>query len=312
MSKVAIPKFQLQERLPMKKISVNHALVTDIFSMNNEEYQKALRGEERKFLEANTAKHGTVKSYYWLKVLDDKRVKINAPLDELDRDILDACISAQEHGFIAFTYDGIYHSITGNTNPDVKPTDAWKKEIADRVDRLACIRVTVDTSDAHKAGIYRKDSDIKFKGSLLPCEVIEAYVNGQLMNGVIHFLAESPLLRIARARSGKNKEAAQILTYATALLNVPNQRNTPITNRITNYIVRRVVVAKQHSNMTRTIRLDTLFKQCGLADADRRRKLEYRKSIEAVMKSLVDKGEIQSFEFVQESGQFTKITFNFS
>ena len=308
-------KFQIQSRT-MQCVSVNHDLAQKLFSFTPDEFQHALHGGRCEFMEKT--KNGAVKSYFWLKLLKDKctapfffkgTITLSKPLDELDRSIFDACISARCAKAECITCAGIWHSITGNDDPKEQPTDAWKKEIAERVGKLACIRLTVDVSDAVKAKIYPAEIEHRFRGYLLPCSVVEAFVNGQLVDGVVKFLDESPLLRIARVRASKQK---QLLSFSKELLDVPNQRHTPTTIRITNYIVRRVEAAKQHSNLQKSIRFETLFKQCGLAKADRGAKRDARKIVEAVMKSLVEKKEIQSFEFVKEGGQFTKITFNFN
>lgn len=273
--------------------------------MTAAEFEAIMTADKRKFLEAKT-KHGRIESSYWLSPLKDKNVNLSQPLDEFDRAIVDSYISAQVIGNPCITATGIWRGITGKS--DAEPTPALKREILRRVDRLACIRLTVDLSDACDKKIY--PAEMTCKSMLLPCDIIETKLNGQIVDGIIYFNGTPPLLRLAQARS-KKKQVAQILTYDVDLLNVPNQRHTPTTIKITNYIVRRVEESKQHSNMARTILLSTLIRQCGLEDADRFKKRNMRKIIEAVMKSLIDKGEIESFELVKDHGQFTKITFNF-
>jgi len=308
MEKERFRKIQLQKR-PTKHISVNDALTVDLFSMTDKEYRQVLSGNERKFREAETKKHGIVESRYWLEILDDERVKISNPLEEFDRDILDACITEQTSGGECTTTSRIWRAITGN--PEAEPTPSLKKEIAERVDRLACTRIVVDISKAHKAGIYRQDTKLKLKSFLLPCEIAETYVNGRFVESAIHFNGESPLVKLARARSGKKKKSAQILTYENTLLDVTSQRNTPTTTAITNYLLRRIEAAKQHTNLKRCILFDTLLARCGLTEATWRQRQETRKTIETVMKSFVEKEEIKSFEFIKEHGQFVKITFEF-
>ena len=301
------PKVQLQSR-PTRRISVNDALTQRLFSMSADEYERALSGEESGYLEAENKKHGKVTSHYWLKVLDDERVKISAPLDEFDRDILDACISAQATGNPCVTVKGIWRGMTGKTTTDVKLTPSLRKEILERVDRLAVTRLTVDVSDACNKGLYPADMKFKIRASLLPCRIAEAELNGQLVDAVIHFDGESPILQIARAR-GKR---AQILTYDTALLDVPNQRHTPTTIAITNYLLRRIEAAKAHTNLKRTICFPSLWKNCGLTGADKYQRREHRKTVETTLKSFVEAGLIEAFELVKERGEFSKITFKFS
>lgn len=303
-------KFQVQERPKTMKV-VNNSLADDLFDMNADEFKKLLAGENRKFLEASKTKHGAIESKYWLKYLDeaDDSVKIARPLDEYDRDILNACITAQDLGNEVITATGIWRIITGNA--DAEPTEAVKKEILDRVDRMSITRLIVDTTDAHNAGLYAPETKIKLKSVLLPCEVIECEINGQLVDAAVVFTKSSPLLRIARDHVGKKKNTAQILSYPLELLEVKGQRNTPTTTAIKNYIVRRVENAKKHPSQQRSILFSTLFARCGLADADRFKRRECRKIAEDVMKSLVEKKEIAAFELVKEQGEFIRITFSF-
>ena len=296
---------------PNKRISVNDALTNDIFSLTDEDFQKTIGdGEARQFLEGRTSKHGRIQSSYWLSVLDEGNVNISRPLDEFDRDILDACLSAQSSGNEVITERGIWKFITGNR--DAEPTSALRKEILERIDKLASIRLTVDISHAVKAGFYPSGTTCRIRSTVLPCDVIEATVNGQIISSVIKFRGESPLLSIARSRGGKRKQAAQILTYDNRLLKVSNQRWTATTIGISNYIVRRVVTAKNHKNTAKTILFSTLLKHCGLSDAGKWQRQDVRKATKNVMQHLVNVGEIQRFEFVKDGGEFTKITFSFN
>ena len=55
--------------------------------------------------------------------------------------------------------------------------------------------------------------------NLLFTDIIDAKINGKVMEGVIFFKANSPLIQIADAKN-------QIVRYPHELLNVPNQDNT--------------------------------------------------------------------------------------
>ena len=306
-----VPKFQLQSR-PTTRISVNDALTQNLFSMTADEFMRTINGEERKFLEAKTKKHGVITSSYWLKCLDDEHVKISEPLDELDRAILDACISAQQAGCECLTLRGIWRDVTGKQDADFKLTPALKKEMFERVNKLFNLRLTVDITDACRGKIYADGTKFRIRAPLLPCEILEAAeINGQLVPVVIVFKGESLLLRIARARNGNKKQSAQILRYPVELLDIPHQRDTPAMAAVKNYLVRRIETAKRHNNVARCIRFSTLMSCCGLSDADRFKKREVRKVIKNVMEALVDTGEIRNFSFLEEKRAVAKITFEF-
>lgn len=298
--------YQIQGRVE-KIMSVNDALTQGLFSLSADEFKKLIEGEERKFLESKTKKHGCIESRYWLKPIDTERVKVSRPLGEFDRAILDACITAQQEGYELITPRGLWRAITGEQGDNVKLTPEMEQELIERADNLACLRITVDVSDACKKGIYPPDTKVKIRGSLLPCTIIECIVNGQLVEAAICFDRESPLVRVAQARNGK-QGAAQILTYPLKLISTP-QRNTPTTIAVKNYLVRRVEAAIGNPKLARCIRLATLYGHCGLANAGWWQKQDARRIAESVMKSLVDSGAIKSFAFEKEKGAVYKITF---
>ena len=289
-------------------MSINDALTQDLFSLSADEFKQLLYKQEREFLEAKTKKHGRIESRYWLKPIDTERVKISKPLDEVDRAILDACITAQQEGYELITPRGIWRAITGKTNNNFRLTSAMEQEILERVDNLACLRITVDISDACEKGIYPPGTELRIRGSLLPCTIIEKSVNGQDVDAAICFDKQSPLVTVAKSRNGK-QGAAQILTYPSKLISTPKRQDTTTTIAIKNYLVRRVEAAIGNPKLARCVRLATLFEHCGLADADRSKKQDARQAAEAVMKSLVDNGVIKSFAFEEENGAVYKITF---
>ena len=295
-------------QVPKKRLSVNDALTNSIFSMGAEEFKTFKDCDECKFLEGKK-KQGNIFSSYWLKMLEDSHVDISRPLEEFDRSILDACISAQNVGNEAITVRSIWKFITGN--PDAKITDGLRAEILNRIDKLAVIRLKVDITDAVKAGFYNTDRTCTITSKILPCDIMTTEVNGQIVDDVIIFRGNSLILELANLRRGKKKQSAQILTYDNKLFNVPNQRNTLTTTAIKSYIVRRVKIAKAHDNISRTILFETLLKRCGLSDADKRKKQEIRKTTESVMRHLVTEDEIKSFNFAKTGNAITKINFQF-
>lgn len=69
--------------------------------------------------------------------------------------------------------------------------------------------------------------------NLLSADIIDAKINGQIMEGVIFFKQNSPLFHIADAKD-------QVIRYPHALLNVPNQNNTPLIIKLKKYVMRRI------------------------------------------------------------------------
>ena len=77
------------------------------------------------------------------------------------------------------------------------------------------------------------------KDNLLSASIFDAKINGQPVDGVIFFKENLPLLQIADSKD-------QIIRYPHALLNVPNQNNTPLVIALKKYVMRRICEIKLH------------------------------------------------------------------
>lgn len=140
--------------------------------------------------------------------------------------------------------------------------------------------------------------------NLLSAGILNAKVNGQKVEGVIYFKENSPLFDIANAKS-------QVIRYPHALLNVPNQNNTPLVITLKKYVMRRICEIKLHSQLKPTITFDDVFSKCKVNANDKKKKFDARNVIIKFFEHLKSQNFISDFEVKKEGREFSKISFSF-
>lgn len=161
-------------------------------------------------------------------------------LSEFDRAVFGVCISEYLNGNKYTTPAIILRGLTGKVGKgDAKLSKDQRTAILQSIDKLMFTAFDPNIIDAFEKLNYDDGSLEKIvKAPVLPSKRVEKTINGQKAD-VIYFTDESPLLQIAQVKG-------QILRYDTALLDVPNQNNTPLVIELKNYILRRIVEIKKH------------------------------------------------------------------
>ena len=268
-------------------------------------------------------------------VVESERSDIVTPLDvrfsslgclnAFDELVFDVCMSEQYHGNNHTTLS-IIHRAMGGSKTNFYPAE--KEKILQSIRKLADTWIKFDCSDCFKKFGYNDGKSYKYEGYLLPLEFVMSTVNGQLDSAVIHFLRKTPLLDVATMKG-------QIATtYDFSLLNVPKLKNTENVLIVKGYLLRRIIQTvgshkphkkhftgrqpggkfsfKQAKKLPKIIKLDTLFSQCGLSDADKWQKQDVRKTITKILDHFMAKGIITEWRFTKKDGKFYSITFEFS
>ena len=261
-----------------------------LFGIKDDSYQQLLDGDSRNIVEKrNHKKHGTIRTPYTLSNSDGFVNKI--PLNEFDRAVLSVCISEWLAGNPYTTPAIILRALIGKVgDQNVRPMKNQLNAILASIDKLMFTNFNPDIKDSFKKLHYSDGNDsIKIKKSpVLPACIVDAKINGQLIDNAVFFTLESPLLIISDIKS-------QILRYDSSLLNVPNQNNTPLVISLKNYVMRRIVEIINHK-MTPTITWDNVFQRCRIVDASRDIKSDARKNIIKLFESLLKEDFIKSFE----------------
>lgn len=289
-------KFQLQRRMK-KRVVPCDKLGSHPFNIPADAYTF--------FLQSNTAikcvegvkKGEEVITPYWLSLAEG--YFDFSPLNSFDREVLFACISAFEQGIRVATISTTLDALTGGS----EKYRVYKEQYAaikQAIDKLSCTRIKIDLAPLFKAmPKYRANYTGKAElvGMLLPCRYLEAEINGQ-ETLAIELLGESPLMTVAKLKK-------QVMTYDAAPLAVADQNNTPSVIVVKNWLLRRIHSIKRGLNPS--IRLKTLYAECGLADADNGKKRDVRKVIADLLSSFKADGVIHDFEFEKRDNVYRAI-----
>ena len=273
-----------------ERVEPNDKATKVLFGIKDDGYTTLIDGASRNIVEKrNHKKHGTIRTPYTLTNSDGYDNKV--PLNEFDRAVLSVCISEWLAGNPYTTPAIILRALIGKVgDQNVRPMKNQLNAILDSIDKLMFTNFNPDIKDSFQKLKYSEGGDsIKIKKSpILPACVVDAKINGQLIDNAVFFNLESPLLIISDIKS-------QILRYDSALLNVPNQNNTPLVISLKNYVMRRICEIKLHK-MTPTITWDNVFRHCRIADASDKIKHNARDTINKLCENLLKEGFIKSFE----------------
>lgn len=271
-----------------------------LFGIKDEGYQTLIDGASRNIVEKrNHKKHGTIRTPYTLTNADGYDNKV--PLNEFDRAVLSVCISEWLTGNPYTTPAIIFRALIGKVgDQNVRPMKNQLNAILNSIEKLMFTNFNPDIEDSFKKLHYTEGNDfIKIKKSaVLPACVVDAKINGQLIDNAVFFTLESPILIISDKKS-------QILRYNSDLLNVPNQNNTPLVISLKNYVMRRIVEIFDHK-MSKTITWDNVFRRCRIVDASNKIKHDARDTINKLFEHLQNQGFIKSFEPAKKSPDFKR------
>ena len=235
-------------------------------------------------------------------------------LSPVDKLILAAALSEQDSGNAFTTYSRIFHAIGGGQRLSEAPK--MKEVIAESFRKLRITHLKVDlTALAQFSKKYQNSipEEIKNKkkiieGVLLPSETLSTTINGKIVDGTIHFLGKSILLKIADMKN-------QIARCDQNLLDAP-VRVTEQTLSLKGYLLERILRIKGSNDPKRSKRVrklnniilfDTVYKKCELDGNDSRRTTEYRKSISQILDHFINRDFIKAYRFLKKNGKFYSI-----
>lgn len=286
-------------------VEPNDAFIKRLFLIGPKSFKQALQGRKFSVREKRqTAKKDAIYSH--LKVTNADGYEDDTPLDEFDRAVLGVIISEYLAGNRYTTVNIIFRALIGKVgdrgailrkNQQDSIINSVIKLMATLVDFSSVAESLQEMKYTDKDG-----NEITLRSSnLLSADIIDAKINGQVIEGVIFFKANSPLFDIANAKN-------QIIRYPHALLNVPNQNNTPRIIALKKYVIRRICEIKLH-HMTPAITFDDVFQKCRMLDSPRKIKLDARNAIVNLFQYLKDKNFISHFELIKKRLTFISIKF---
>ena len=294
-----------------QRIDLNDKATKNLFNLTPDKFEKLVKQGatfgvvETKRKNKKTGKIEKIVSGYTLTA--EKGFTFIAPLGEYERALLNVCVSEYDNGAEYITLAALQRGLAGK-NCDTKdhrnaPYKDQSTRLNQALDMLMACQYDPDILEVFEKLDYEGAENIQ-KAQILPAERLEKIVGGKKIE-VIHFLGESPLAKIAKAKK-------QILTYDAELLDVPNQQNTPLIIMLKNYSLRRVLESIKHKKQFKPIlTLDDIFKKCRIENAHREIKRRAREYLEEFFKHLQSKGVIKSFEFIKKGNKFYAVKFTF-
>lgn len=288
-------------------VEPNDAFIKRLFLIGPKSFKQSLQGRKFSVREKRqTAKKNAI--YSLLKVTNAEGYEDDNPLDEFDRAVLGVIISEYLAGNRYTTVNIIFRALIGKVGDRGAVLRKNQQDsIVNSIIKLMATLVDFSSVAESLKEMRYTDKDgntISFHSSnILAADIIDAKINGQVMEGVIFFKDNSPLFDIADAKN-------QIIRYPHDLLDVPNQNNTPRIISIKKYVLRRICEIKLH-NMTPTITSEDLFQKCRMSNSPRNVKMDARKAIANLFQHLQTKNFITDFEFVQQRNKFIAVKFSY-
>lgn len=212
-------------------------------------------------------------------------VRYSRELEPFDRIVHDAVASLYEAGNEFITPLMIYRAMTGNPRADL--TEKRFHEIAQSLNKLSAIRISIDANGEAKA--YGMDK-VTFKGNLLYTRSVYVEHNGQV-NEWFKVLERPILLEYA-------EQKRQIDRVDIKMLNTPVNKNEE-TIILQDYLLRRIRAMKK-SNVSRNILYETVYKQLGSDRLEgveaRKKKAKIREATKKILDFWKDNGEIRGYK----------------
>ena len=279
------------------RVDVNDKMTSKLFNLTDRQFQKMRTGKQAFTVVEGKVKGETVESTFRIRSDSDK------PLTAFDAAVFNVCNSEFNAGNAYTTPNIIYRALTGKiADSDANPSTDQIAAIRHSITKLRRTDFLPDISDAFSKLKY-EDVTLRIKeASILPCVVLNAEVNGQLVEDAIYFLGESPLWVIANAKS-------QVVRYDARLLDVPNLHNTPRIIVLKNYVLHRVHEIKLHRQLAPTLSFADIFEKARITDKDREAKVDARNAVKTFFDHLQAKGVVKSFTLVKKGVAIHAVTF---
>ena len=276
--------------------------------------QVILRSDLRKNPRRNIIESKSPRIVTPLKI-ELEKVSEKFQLSPFDVEVFQACIAEQAAENEITTLTRLYHFMGGGRHILTAET---KNRIHESLTKLSFIRLDFDMSEVCERYGYNGGVAFKYSGSLLPFESIRAEVNGRIVEGAIHFLTTSPLLRVAQIKS-------QLVTADKKLLDVPHLKNTENVIGLKGYLLERILKIKGsfgkpkgiHNGKKKTVKplqkiilFDTLRDDLNLQNLTKSQWQDLRQAVTKILEHFKSENLIAIFELKKVGKKFHSIAFD--
>ena len=295
---------------PSRTIFIPNDRISKIlFNLTEEEFRQLTEEAQGNLQITEVRKHkrfGEIVTPVVISIDDAAEVSISEPLDQFDCAVLSVCISEYHFGNRFITPAIIYRGLTGKIGRgDAEPSVDQLAAINHSIKKLMRIQLDIYLYDVCEYLGYNDGQKKRILANVLPCKQVDYTINGQ-KTSIIELLSESPLWTVAHLKND------QIISYDTALLDMPNQQNTPMLTTVKHYVMRRVMeIILHYKQMTPSITFADVFQKCRLENADNKKKQRVRNFISDFFEHLIEHEVIKSFQFNKKGTGFYSVSFKF-
>ena len=171
-------------------------------------------------------------------------------INSYDREIYNAVATLAAAGNNEFSPSMIFQLLSGNISDERnKMSPETRRKILKSVEKMSVTRVTIDASAEVRAGMIAQAT---FKNYLIPAEMTELRINGQLVTDGIRLLSRLPLFDYASRKR-------QVVSIDIKMLDTPLP-NTPENIVLKGYLLMRIAsIMNSKNNMSDVIRYQTIY-----------------------------------------------------
>ena len=179
----------------------------------------------------------------------NENLKITKTLEPYDKRVYIAAASLYNAGNTVISIAQIYNAM----GADGKPGKADREKIYKSMCKLMAAQMTL--SNLGETQTHKGRAQFDYKGALLQAELMQARINGQIIESAFHLFREPPLISFARERK-------QITTFERKILQTPLNK-TPQSLLIEDYLIDHITAVKSGRRSGKVL-FSTIYDNAGI------------------------------------------------
>lgn len=240
------------------------------------------------------------------EITSSENIKIENPLDEYDREIMNALHTIWEDGIRRFTPQNVYLTMTGAKTTDRKKLD----EISTRIQKLDQTRVSIQLNELFEK-VYKNVKEEDKINTIWESRIINVdrirWVdehNKQTIQEGFVFLKEPTLTTVCKLGS------YHITTVPITLISAPRKKVslTPINTALINFLASRISMMKNEPKLSRDILFETIFTENNLLGKSRSELARVRNNIFSILDAWKEEKQIKDYNINKKGKSYHSIT----
>lgn len=214
----------------------------------------------------------------------EKDLHISKQLEPYDKRVYMAVNALYNAGYETMSLTQVYNAMGYEGRPAA--TDIEK--INSSITKMQKAHITVD--NVQEVKVHKHAQRFKYDSSLLPCERVQGFINGQLTEGLLHIFREPPAMSFAKAHS-------QLTTISPALLQSPISK-TRSNILLEDYLLDRIAKMKSKTSPDKIL-LSTLYENAEITTVKQRQRAPEK--IAKILTHFKEHGYIKGYKMDKNS-----------